>query len=208
MARARYDDEERDPREYLRRITQEERDSRTVPPPPPPPAFTNKLPPAPAEAPPPPPAFHYTPPVYRGPSSPAIPNLPVFNPPDFEAPDYAALQNDPSYQFRLREGERALQGSAAARGVLRTGGTLRDIINYGQAAASQESQAAYDRAVQSYGLRYNRARDIFAPRLLDYSTRAGANTEAYRQLWDRYRVGLDDEFRREALVSGMQPPSY
>ena len=209
MAQGRFDDE----RDFLRRMSPEERNyPRTAPPPPPPSIFskvssTNGIGGTP-EAAAPTPAFHYTPPAYRGPSSPVIPNLPEFNAPEFEAPDYAALQADPSYQFRLREGQRALEGSAAARGVLRTGGTLRDIINYGQSAASQEAQSAYDRAVETYGLRYNAARDEFAPRLLDYSTRANAGTEAYRGLWDRYKFAADDEFRREQLVSGMSPPGY
>ena len=59
-------------------------------------------------------------------------------------------QDDPSYQFRLSEGEKALQKSAAARGGLMGGGTLKALANYGQQAASQEYQAAFNRAKSTF----------------------------------------------------------
>lgn len=59
-------------------------------------------------------------------------------------------QDDPSYQFRLGEGQKVLERSAAARGTLLGGGTLKALTNYGQQAASQEYQAAYDRALGAF----------------------------------------------------------
>lgn len=59
-------------------------------------------------------------------------------------------QDDPSYQFRLGEGQKALERSAAARGTLLGGGTLKAITNYGQQAASQEYQSAYNRAMDAF----------------------------------------------------------
>src|SRR4030095_4406332 len=59
-------------------------------------------------------------------------------------------QDDPSYQFRLGEGQKALERSAAARGTLLGGGTLKAITNYGQQAASQEYQNAYARAMDAF----------------------------------------------------------
>ena len=55
-----------------------------------------------------------------------------------------ALQNSPGYQFRLGEGLKALERSAAARGTLLTGGTLKGLTRYGQEFASNE----YDRRNQ------------------------------------------------------------
>jgi hypothetical protein len=52
---------------------------------------------------------------------------------------------DPSYQFRVQQGLRALQASRAATGMLQTGQGLKDITDYGQQAASQEYQAAFNR---------------------------------------------------------------
>ncbi len=55
------------------------------------------------------------------------------------------FQADPGYQFRMSEGMKALERSAAARGILQSGGTLKDITRFGQDAASQEYQNAFQR---------------------------------------------------------------
>lgn len=52
---------------------------------------------------------------------------------------------DPGYQFRLSEGMKALDRSAAARGGLLSGGTLKGIQRYGQDMASQEFTNAFNR---------------------------------------------------------------
>jgi hypothetical protein len=135
-------------------------------------------------------------PQYEGPMS---PNLTDFGPaPDFEWQPTTRehLFADPSYQFRLGEGERALQQSAAARGVLRTGGTLKDILGYGQNFASQE-----------YGnVDARRFRDALAgyqPKIEDWRLRSGATINAgelaFQRAWDAYKFGADDTFRRGAF---------
>lgn len=55
------------------------------------------------------------------------------------------LQTDPGYGFRMSEGMKALERSAAARGGLLSGGTGRALSRYGQDLASQEYGAAYNR---------------------------------------------------------------
>lgn len=55
------------------------------------------------------------------------------------------LQGDPSYQFRLQQGQGALENSAAAKGLLRSGDTAKALVDYGQNAASQEYQNVYAR---------------------------------------------------------------
>lgn len=50
----------------------------------------------------------------------------------------AGLENTPGYQFRLGEGLKALERSAAARGTLLTGGTLKGLERYAQDYASGE----------------------------------------------------------------------
>ena len=62
----------------------------------------------------------------------------AFTPPSAEE----LLADDPGYQFRLAEGLRALEGSAAPRGTLRSGATLQALMDYGQDAASQEYEKA------------------------------------------------------------------
>jgi hypothetical protein len=52
---------------------------------------------------------------------------------------------DPGYAFRMSEGMKALERSAAARGGLLSGATLRGTQRYGQDLASQEYQNAFNR---------------------------------------------------------------
>jgi hypothetical protein len=55
------------------------------------------------------------------------------------------LTTDPSYQFRLNEGLKALDRQAAARGGLISGGALKAAQDFGQQSASQEYQNAFNR---------------------------------------------------------------
>lgn len=73
---------------------------------------------------------------------------------DQAAPGYGSLarpfgmqdfQKDPGYAFRQSEGMKALERSAAARGSLLSGGTLKGIQRFGQDLASQEYQNAFNR---------------------------------------------------------------
>lgn len=79
----------------------------------------------------------------------------------FAAPTAQQMQQDPGYQFRLQEGQRALDMSAAARGTLRGGAQLKALQGYGQQLGSQEYQNAYNRAKDTYGLAYDAARDTY-----------------------------------------------
>jgi hypothetical protein len=59
---------------------------------------------------------------------------------------------DPSYQFRLGEGLKALDRQAAARGGLISGGALKAAQRYGQDYASQEFGNAYNRLAAMAGI--------------------------------------------------------
>ena len=60
------------------------------------------------------------------------------------------LNQDPGYAFRLAEGQKALERSAAARGGLISGGALKAAQRYGQDYGSQEYANAYQRALDVY----------------------------------------------------------
>lgn len=60
----------------------------------------------------------------------------------------AQFQADPGYGFRLSEGQKALERSAAARGGLISGGTLKAAQRYGQDMGSQEYTNAFNRYQQ------------------------------------------------------------
>lgn len=71
------------------------------------------------------------------------------------------LAQDPSYQFRSDEQLRGLEQSAAGKGLLRTGGTYRGLLDLSGQLASQEYGAANARKLGAYqtnaqtGLAYN-----------------------------------------------------
>ena len=102
----------------------------------------------------------------------------------FTGPTAEDMAADPSYQFRLQQGQEALERSGAARGVTNTGGTLKDILDYGQQAASQE-----------YGNVYGRQRDVYdmneRNRFNAYEANWGNAMDAYREN-ERNRAGAFD----------------
>jgi hypothetical protein len=61
-------------------------------------------------------------------------------------------QMDPGYQFRLSEGMKALDRTAASRGGLLSGATLKGAQRYGQGLASQEYGNAYNRLAAMAGI--------------------------------------------------------
>jgi len=71
---------------------------------------------------------------------------------DFEA--------DPGYQFRLSEGIKALDRSAASRGSVLSGGQIKAAERYGSDLASQEYMNAYNRFNMDQTNRYNRLAGI------------------------------------------------
>jgi hypothetical protein len=72
---------------------------------------------------------------------------------DFTLADF---EKDPGYQFRLDEGTKALERSAAARGGLMSGGTGKALERYGQDSASAEYSNAYNRFNNDRTTRFNR----------------------------------------------------
>ena len=55
----------------------------------------------------------------------------------------------PGYQFRFNEGQRAVESSAASKGMLMSGGNLKDLVRYGQGVAAQD-----------YGDQFNRVASV------------------------------------------------
>lgn len=82
-------------------------------------------------------------------------------PPAFVAPTMDQALSDPGYQFGVQQGQRMLEGSAAARGLARTGGTMKSLIDYGQQAAQQQYGQVYDRAAGEWARNYQVGRDAW-----------------------------------------------
>lgn len=64
---------------------------------------------------------------------------------DYTPFSMAQFQADPGYGFRMSEGMKALERSAAARGNLLSGSTLKGVQRFGQDLASQEYTNAFNR---------------------------------------------------------------
>ena len=65
------------------------------------------------------------------------------------------FQQDPGYAFRMQEGMKALERSAAARSKLLSGDMLKDAQRYGQDLASQEYMNAFNRYQAERNARLN-----------------------------------------------------
>lgn len=100
---------------------------------------------------------------------------------EFQAPDPAAVANDPYYQFRLKEGLKARERSAAARGTLLNGGTLKALEGYSQGLASEEAGKMFDRALVGYTTNRDTNAQNFGQGMASFQGNLGAfgaNTDA------------------------------
>lgn len=125
------------------------------------------------------------------------------------------IYSDPSYQFRLQQGQDAIQSSAAARGGLLSGATLKALQGYGQDMASQEYQNAYNRFNADQTNKYNRLSNLVgigqnaavqqgnagaqAAQAIANNTMSGANARA-AGIIDSANINAE---RRSNLISGL-----
>jgi hypothetical protein len=136
---------------------------------------------------------------YGGPLRPIydLPPIPQFT---FTAPTPEQAALEPGYAFARDEGLRAAQQSAAGRGVLRTGGTLKDLITWGNRFASQNYGDVYDR-------RFREAEATYGPMLQDWQARASAQQRAaeleFSRAWEAYKYGQDWNQERELALAGL-----
>lgn len=66
--------------------------------------------------------------------------------------DYGGLQLTPGYQFRFDEGQRAVERSAASRGLLRSGASQKAIARYGEGLAASEYDSYARRLAEMAGI--------------------------------------------------------
>lgn len=174
--------------------------------------------------------FQGTPPAAPGTGTPYIPQTPNYTAPTFTPPAYKPppafnlpspqeAMNDPGYQFTLGQGQKGLEQSAAARGLLNTGGTAKDLIGYNQAAATTQYGNVLNRMLNQYltnyqtqyvdpnAISFRDAQASFAPQMaqfnanvgagnLGYSTQAASGQRAhefnYNALMDQYLQGINN----------------
>lgn len=105
---------------------------------------------------------------------------------NFSAQDFQA---DPGYAFRLSEGMKGIERSAAARGGLLSGATLKGIQRFSQDLGSQEYANAFNRYQTEYGNRqqeyanaFNRYQIERAARLQPLQSLAGVGQSTAQQM--------------------------
>lgn len=162
-------------------------------------------------------------------TAPELPTIAPFTR-EFKIPTAEDVYQDPSYGFRKGQGEQALLNNRAAQGLLRTGGTLKDFMDYNQNFASQEYGNVYNRRAGEHtmarddwrgnadvtlrrgAMDQERARSMYEPRLFEWRTRGelGSRAEdvafdqsrnAYLDEFDQYRKSQDDIFQRLKWLS-------
>ena len=106
----------------------------------------------------------------------------------FTAPTYTAptfnFQEDPGYQFRLAEGEKAIARAAAARRMNNSGATYKDLLRFGQNTASDEFDRAFNR--------------FDTNRKFDYNQYVTDSTNAY----NRFTNDQNTKYNRLAGIAG------
>lgn len=110
----------------------------------------------------------------------AAPDLMVGNyqdPGDFTMEKF---QQDPGYAFRMSEGLKALDRTAAARGGLISGGAMKAASRYGQDMASQEYQNAFNRYNQNRGFNSNLFNQNRTYQTNQYNQNRNFNTDLYQ----------------------------
>lgn len=149
--------------------------------------------------------------VYTPPTPQALPNAPVFQPPaytpppafsygDFQAPGAfvaptaADAANEPGYQFAQGQANDAFMNSKAASGTASTGGTIKDFLNFNQAAAAQQYTNVWNRANTSYNQNFTNA-------LNTYSTNRGNAVDAYNT---NYKTQYQDPWNMADLAATQQ----
>lgn len=76
--------------------------------------------------------------------------------------DPSSIQNSPAFQFRMAEGQKALERSAAARGGLAGGGFMKGLARYSQGLASEEYGNQYNRLANLAGMGQSTAQNLGA----------------------------------------------
>jgi hypothetical protein len=139
--------------------------------------------------------------------------------PGFVAPTQEQAMADQGYQFRLAEGQRALENAAAAKGMLRTGNTWKDLINYGQGAASQEydkvygrrmgeNQLAYGRAANEWQMNRQNQADMYGRALTDDQRRMQAQQLSEQSRFGAHAANLGIHQANYGIASGVHDRNF
>lgn len=116
---------------------------------------------------------------------------PRFNAPRWSLPSLAEAENEPGYQFAKQEGLGAIEASAAARGMLNTGGVPKQLYSWADKFANQNYGRVVDRSLQGFDRLYRGAYDEYRPLLDEWQAQNMASRDAWMREWDAYLAELE-----------------
>ncbi len=140
----------------------------------------------------------FTPPTYQGPGAynPGQYQAPQpFSYQDFQAPTLEQAQSQPGYQFARDQGQKALENSAAARGMLRSGGTLKDLFSWGDQFAQQNYGNVFNQNAQVYNTNRQNAADNYNTNVANQLSAYGVNNQAGLGAYNANLTGANQNFQ-------------
>lgn len=118
---------------------------------------------------------------------------------DFTAEDF---KQDPGYQFRMDEANKALERSSAARGGLTSGRFMKELMRQNQGMASDEYNNAYNRFNADRDRRFNRLSSIAGVGQTANSQIAQAGQNYANQYSQNIQGGANAEAARAVAQGG------
>ena len=92
--------------------------------------------------------------------------------------DPSQVANDPAFQFRMQQGNEAIQNSAASRGLLSSGNTLKDLTSFGSGTAAQFENQDFNQALSQFNTNFQTAQNSYLPLAQMGQTAVGQNDQA------------------------------
>lgn len=123
----------------------------------------------------------------------------------FTAPDGLTEQNDPGFKAREQLGADAIQRSALAQGTGLTGGTLKDLEQFGQTFASTEYGNVYGRALTDYNTALDAYKTNYNTAAQQYNQRYGQYGDAYNRAYQTYmgNFGVSNTLNQEGFANSL-----
>jgi hypothetical protein len=115
---------------------------------------------------------------------------------NFQAP---VGTDDPGFKFAVEQGQDAIARSAAAKGNLLTGGTLKDLASYTTGAALQDYAGSYNRALNTAGFNNNTAFQAFGQ---NYDIFRNNQNDPFQKLYATTGLGLNAAGQANSALGG------
>lgn len=136
------------------------------------------------------------------PSAPNLTALPTATAPNFTMADYT---QSPGYQFQVQQGQDSVLNNASRLGGVNSGNTLKALTQFGQGAANQDFQQAYNNYNSNYWNTFNANTQAVTGNNANAVTDFNANNQNYWNTQNAYTGNQSQQFNQLlALLTGGQ----